>query len=414
MVNLKIKKMFAGYGEKFVLNNINMTVDEGDFLGIIGPNGCGKSTLIRAITGVVNTVRGDILLDGRPISGMSRKDVAKNIAVVPQNTFIGFPFTTWEVVLMGRNPYVNRFESLKSEDYERAHLAVNTTGIEGLKDRRVNTLSGGELQRVVIARAIAQDPKLLLLDEATSHLDIGHKVEMMDMIKDMNRKDEISVVSVHHNLDIAARYCDKLVLIDNGRIRTMGYPEEVLTPGHLRAVYGIEAEVHENPRDGTLYISPIDHKEIERTYKKRIHVICGGGSGRKLLKALVDNGYGVSAGVLNAMDTDLERAEFLDIDVVAEAPFSPIGDEKERENLKKIGEAETVILTDFPIGPGNLNNMEAGMKALETGKEVILMDRTDIGKRDYTGGEGEILYRKMLDNKAKIAGSVKEVLTLME
>ncbi len=410
MVNLAVKKMYAGYGQKEVLKNINMTVKHGDFLGVIGPNGCGKSTLIRAITGVVDTYKGNILLGGSSIKEMNRKDIATKVAVVPQNTFIGFPFTTWEVVLMGRNPYTHRFESLKEEDYERANRAVKITKTEKLKERRVNTLSGGELQRVVIARAIAQDPKLLLLDEATSHLDIGYKVEMMDMIKKMNREEGITVISVHHNLDIAARYCDKLVLIDNGRIRTMGEPEAVLTPGHLRAVYGIEAEVHENPRDGTLYISPIDHKEIERTYKERIHVICGGGTGRKLLKALVDAGYGVSTGVLNAMDTDLRRAEFLDIDVVAEAPFSPIGDEKESENMEKIMGAETVILTDFPVGSGNLNNMKAGLKALKAGKEVILMDLIDISKRDYTGGKAEKLYLEMIENGAKIATSVKDVL----
>ncbi len=413
MVKLEIKNMYAGYDRKHVLKDINMKVNQGDFLGIIGPNGCGKSTLIRAITGVVDYIRGDILLDGISVREMRRKDIAKRAAVVPQNTFIGFPFTVWEVVLMGRNPYIGRFESLKEEDYELAHRAINITGIEKLKDRRVNTLSGGELQRVVIARAVAQDPELLLLDEATAHLDIGHKIEVMDMIKKMNREEDVTVVSVHHNLDIAARYCDRLILMDKGRIRTMGEPEKVLTPGHLRAVYGIEAEVHENPRDGTLYISPIERKEIYRTFGKRVHVICGGGTGGKLLTALVDEGYGVSAGVLNIMDTDLERAEFLDVDVVAEAPFSHVSRERQRDNIRKIEEAETVILTDFPVGPGNLSNLTDGMKALDMGKRVIMLDRTGMENRDHTGGEATAIHRQMCERGAISVPSLKAVTDML-
>ncbi len=414
MVSLQIEKMSAGYNTEDVLKNITIDVKEGDFLGIIGPNGCGKSTLIRAVTRVVGLRRGDVTLDGCTIKDMSRKDIAKKAAVVPQNTFIGFPFTAWEVVLMGRNPYMGRFESLKKRDLEKANRAVEMTDIGHLKERKVNTLSGGELQRVIIARAMAQDTGMLLLDEATSHLDIGHKIETMDMIKKMNKEKDLTVLSVHHNLDMAARYCDKLVLIDGGRVRTMGSPEDVLTPGHLRAVYGIEAEVHENPRDGTLYISPIGRKEIEHTYGKKVHVICGGGTGGRLLKTLVDAGCGVTVGVLNAMDTDLERAEFLDIDVVTEAPFSPIGDEKKEENRQKISEAEVVILTDFPIGPGNISNLEAGLYALESGKKVILMDRKGIVARDHTGGKGVIIHHQMVEKGADFANSVKDIMSYIE
>lgn len=414
MVKLQIKNMYAGYGRKRVLKDMDMTVEEGDFLGVIGPNGCGKSTLIRAITGVVDTLEGRVVLDGRKIGDMSRRDMARKVAVVPQDTHIGFPFTVWEVVLMGRNPYTGRFDSLTSEDFRCARRAMEKTGIEYLKDRKVNELSGGELQRVVIARAIAQEPKLLLLDEATSHLDIGHKIETMDMVKKMNKEEGVTVISIHHNLDMAARYCDRLVLIDGGRIRTVGEPEEVLTPGHLRAVYGIEAEIHENPRDGTLYISPIDRKEIDRTFGKKVHVICGGGSGSKIMKLLVDVGYGVSAGVLNAMDTDLERAEFLDVDVVTEAPFSPIGEESKERNLEKIREASSVVITDFPVGPGNISNLEQGLQALKMGKQVLLIRRKDPDSMDYVGGRGKELYDELKDAGAKIVKTKNEIFEALE
>lgn len=410
MVSLEIEGLSAGYNGKKILKNISLKVDDGDFIGIIGPNGCGKSTLIRGITGVVDHYSGNVYLDGMCISEMGRTDIARTVAVVPQNTLIGFPFTVEEVVLMGRNPYTNRFHGLEKEDYRVAKRAIELAGLKDFKDRTVNTLSGGELQRVAIARALAQTPKVLLLDEATAHLDIGYKIEVMDMIERMNREKGLTVLSVHHNLDMAARYCSKLTLMDDGKIRAVGKPEDVLTPSHLRAVYGIEATVNENPRDGTLYISPMSLRDIRKAAGKKVHVICGGGTGGRLMKELVDRGYRVSAGVLNAMDTDIERAEFLDIEVITEAPFSPVSEERRRENILRIKEAQTVILTDFPVGPGNMSNLTAGLEALEMGKNVIILDGKGMDDRDHTDGEACEVFRVLMDNGARVASSISDIL----
>lgn len=397
MVTLEIKNLTTGYKDKPILKNFNLSMDSHDFIGVIGPNGSGKSTLIRAITQIIEPWEGEIKINDEPIKNYSRKEIGKAAAVVPQDTFISFPYSAWEIVLMGRTPYLGRFENPGDDDKKIAEDAMKATSTYEFRDRKVKELSGGELQRVIVARALTQKPDILLLDEATSHLDIGHKIEMMEVIK--NKNDNLGVLSVHHNLNLAARYCDKIILLDEGKIHASGYPEEVLTKPHLRAVYGVEAEVHENPKDGSLYVTPIEKKFKQNNNGKKIHVICGGGSIGKLFKILIENGFEVTAGVLNVMDSDLEKAEFLDINVVTEAPFSSINDNKYNENIQYISEADIVVGTSFPIGKGNLKNLKAIKKALEIGKKVILIEKQGIESRDYTDGTAVDIYNEIKGNR---------------
>ncbi|MFW6041196.1 MAG: ABC transporter ATP-binding protein [Thermoplasmatota archaeon] len=392
MVGISVNGLTIGYSKKPVLEDISFEVNEGDFIGVIGPNASGKSTLVRALTRVIKPWKGDIKIDGRSLLDLSRKDIAKKMAVVPQDTYISFPFTAREVVLMGRNPYLGRFENPSIKDKGMIDEMMKETNTIHLGKRSVRNLSGGEMQRVVLARALAQDTDVLLLDEATSHLDIGNKLDIMDMIKRKNEEKGISVLSIHHNLNLAARYCERLILLDEGEIQSRGAPEDVLTPSHLKAVYGIEAEIYESPKDGQLYISPIEKKEIKADKDLKIHVVCGGGTGGDLLKRLVEEGYMVSTGVLNVMDTDLERARFLDIHAVTEAPFSSISERSYEKNIEKIDESDIVICTDFPIGYGNLKNLKAVLKAVKKGKNVVVIEDTSIKNKDYTEGEGTEIY----------------------
>ncbi len=410
MVKLDVIGLETGYVDDPILKGIGLNISDAGFTGVIGPNGCGKSTLLRAITGVLPAWKGDVYLDGVNIKEMSRRDIARKVAVVPQRTQISFPFNVREVVEMGRTPYLGRFEMPHGEHAKVVDVALEKVGVDKLQERTIRELSGGEYQRMLIARALTQEPDLLLLDEATSQLDIGHRIEVMDLIKDLNKKEGLTVITIHHDLNLAARYCGEIMLMDKGIIHARGVPSDVLTTPHLRAVYGIEAEVRRNPRDDTLYVVPVDKNEVVSSRDIKVHVICGGGTGKHLLRALVDEGYDVSAGVLNVMDTDLERAKFLDVHAVTEAPFSPISEQRVKENLMKIREAEVVVVTDFPVGPGNLSNLEAALKALEAGKRVILMDRKSIKIRDHTSGEATGLHNKMIDKGVFRAGSVKEVM----
>ena len=400
MVKLSIKNLTTGYNEREVLRDISFEIERGDFIGIIGPNGSGKSTFVKAATGVLKAWEGDIRLDDDSVYELSRTDIAKNIAVVPQDTFISFPYTSWEVVLMGRTPYLSRFENPSNKDKNISKQAMKDTNTFQFKDRSVRELSGGELQRVVLARALAQDPRFLFLDEATSHLDIGNKIEVMDLIKRKNERG-LSVISIHHNLNLAARYCEKLILLDEGEIHAIGPPKEVLTRPHLKAVYGIGAEVHENPRTGNLYISPTEERKTKPEKEIKIHVVGGGGTAGDILKRLVEEGYQVSTGVLNVMDSDLERANFLGVKAITEAPFSAISDETMKENLLEMLRSDKIIVTNFPIGEGNLRNLKSVFKAAKKGKEIIVIEKDPIEERDYSkGSKGSFIFKKIkeMDN----------------
>ena len=393
---LEVRELTTGYGENEVLKNISFDLKNGEMLGVIGPNGSGKSTLIKALTGVIPTWAGKIKYDGKNIEDLHRRERARKIGVVPQDTFINFPFTSWEVVMMGRNPYLGRFENPKQKDDLAVKEAMKATKTLRFKDRSVRELSGGELQRVVVARALAQEPELIFLDEATSHLDIGHKLETMDLMKDRVKQRNIGVLSIHHNLNLAARYCDNIVLLDEGKVHAKGSPKKVLTRAHLRAVYGIEAEVDENPRDGSLYVTPIKRKVMTEDKEEVVHVICGGGTGGTLLKELVEHGYEVTTGVLNVMDSDQKMAEFLDLKCVTEAPFSSISEQANNENLILTEEADLVVGTDFAVGPGNIDNLKALLYAAVSGKDVLLLERNEFRERNHVGRKGKEIYDRLV------------------
>ena len=184
-----------------------------------------------------------------------------------------------------------------------------------------------------------------------------------------------------------------------------------MTKPHLRAVYGVDAEVHENPKDGSLYVTPIEKKFEKEQNGKKIHIVCGGGSIGNIFKNLVEEGYEISAGVLNVMDSDLEKAEFLDINVITEAPFSSISEKKYKENIKHIKESDIVIGTSFPVGNGNIKNLQAIRKAAEEGKQVILIEKQDIESRDYTDGRGVKMYNEIKNNQnTNVIKSEKDIL----
>lgn len=247
---LEARGLVCGYGDGPVLKGIDFRLGAGDFVGVLGPNGCGKSTLIRAMSGVLRAEKGEVTLSGRPISAMPRREVARQIAVIPQDRAALFAFTVLEVVLMGRTPHIGRFEAVRPRDLEVAGWALERTDALHLKDRLITTLSGGERQRVVVARALAQEPRILLLDEPTSFLDLNHQVEIFDLLDELSREHGLTLLCASHDLNVTAEYCDRLVMLQAGRIVAEGTPEEIVTADHIREVYGAEVIVRESPATG--------------------------------------------------------------------------------------------------------------------------------------------------------------------
>ena len=250
MVNgiIETRDLHFSYREKEVLDGISLSVGRGEVVGILGPNGCGKTTLLRNINRNLSPEHGCVLVEGEDIAGMHKREIARKVAAVPQTNEIGFAFTAREIVEMGRMPFQEAFRGTSSEDSRIVDEAMEQTGITDMADRQVNTMSGGERQRVIIARAIAQTPDVLLMDEPTLHLDINMQFEVLDLVSRLSREKGLTVVIVSHDLPMVARYCDRMILIHDHRIFAYGRPAEVLTPENMRTVFGIDARFEVDER----------------------------------------------------------------------------------------------------------------------------------------------------------------------
>ena len=256
MTKLEMQNVTLGYGHKVVVKDITLQMKPGEMLGFVGPNGCGKSTIIKALSRVISPYSGRILLDGKNISTISRRDLSRLLGVVPQMPLLPSAFTAFEVVLMGRNPHLGLFQYEGPKDMAITWRAMAKTSVQHLAERRIGELSGGEIQCVVIARVLAQETEVILLDEPTANLDIGRQVEILDVIKGMCRENGLIVIAALHDLNLAAQYCSRLVLINNGRIHAEGTPTEVITDDNIKEVYGAGSYVYSHPLSGLPAVLP--------------------------------------------------------------------------------------------------------------------------------------------------------------
>jgi iron complex transport system ATP-binding protein len=258
---LEINGLSCGYGKQVVLQGVSFAIKRGEFVGIIGPNGSGKTTLLRTITGLLHPFEGTISLEGRETHEMARRELAQKVAVVTQLPEATPPFSVEEFVLLGRVPHWGRFQLLEThKDVEKAETAMALTGIAYARDCRMGELSGGEQQLAFVARALAQDPRLLLLDEPTAHLDIGHQGQIMDLLRQLNREQSLTIVVVLHDLALASLYCQRLILLHQGRLRKIGPPRRVLTKEVIEEVYRTTVRVVKAPGKGGPIILPLAGK----------------------------------------------------------------------------------------------------------------------------------------------------------
>ena len=248
--SIQIRDLWFRYEGDWVLKGIDLSIGPGEVWGIIGPNGAGKSTLLRCVSGIRRAQQGEIWLEGQRLDRMSRIDIARIMSVVPQETAIVFPFRVLEIVLMGRSPFLGRFEMAREGDIEIARQNMELAECWDLRERPVTDLSGGERRRVMIAKALTQSPRIVLLDEPTSHLDIGHQVQILDALRDLSVRDGVTVVATMHDLNLASEFCGRLALMADGQVVAEGRPEELLVPELLERVYHVRPDIAENPRTG--------------------------------------------------------------------------------------------------------------------------------------------------------------------
>ncbi len=230
-----------------VIDNLNLELESGKFHGFMGPNGCGKTTLIDLLGGHLKPRRGRLLLEGRPVTSFTRRELALKIALVPQFYNISFPYTAREIVMMGRYPHLPRFAAIGTEELALVEETMRATDTLALADRPITELSGGERQRVVFARALVQEAPILFLDEATANLDINHTLNLLSLVRRKVDRDGLTVVAVFQDMNLAAACCDRLVLLNRGRVEIAGSSREVLAPEPLARVFGIQAQVYADP-----------------------------------------------------------------------------------------------------------------------------------------------------------------------
>lgn len=238
-MNLSTENIRLSYGAQEILKGVSINGNTGEFIGIIGPNGSGKSTLLKCIYRILKPHAGQVFLDGEELSGISIRNSAKKMAVVAQHNYYNFDFSVMEVVLMGRAPHKKTMERDNAKDFQIAQKALETVEMEGFANRSFSTLSGGEQQRVILARALAQQTPCLILDEPTNHLDITHQIQLMKIVKNL----KVTVISAVHDLNIAAMFCDRLYVLQDGEIVGQGTSQEVLTAEFIKKIYRVETEI---------------------------------------------------------------------------------------------------------------------------------------------------------------------------
>ncbi|HEU5370242.1 MAG TPA: ABC transporter ATP-binding protein [Ktedonobacterales bacterium] len=441
MVNalLQLESVTFGYGSQPLFAEVNLAIAAGEMVALLGPNGTGKTTLLMLATGALRPQGGRVLLNGRDLRSLPRRQVAHQIAVVPQEFTTPFAFTVRELVGLGRTPYLSFLGTEKAADRQAIEEAMRATGAAALAGRIFNELSGGEKQRVVLAMALAQQPNLLLLDEPTTHLDLKYQLGVLELARRLNRERGLTILATMHDLNLTARYFQRLILFQRGIVAD-GPPVEVLQSRLLSRVYEVPVEV--GILRGAAHLSilpptpasdaqPPTAPDEQEQPRPSIHLIGGGGSAAILMRGLADANIPFSIGALNIGDSDHALALRLAAKVISEQPYTPIAPETAARVRATLKRARAQILCPAPIGPGNLVLLRLALEAAQDGLLTILLEPASatisesdstleqspilaaVASRDYTNGESVALYEALLTLGAQIAENVAEALDLL-
>ena len=418
-VPLRLRSLTVRYGERVALQDVDVSVPRGQFLALVGPNGSGKTTLLRAALGFLTPTAGVVQLFGSDVRSLSIVERARRVAWVPQEESARDDVPLIDYVLYGRYAHLTWLQGESSVDRGSAARALQAVGLEDRAQDGILSVSGGERQRAILARALVQEAPLLLLDEPTSHLDIGHQLDLLGRVRELSRARGVTVVAALHDLNLAGRFADRIVVLSRGRRVADGPPGEVLSEELLARVWGVVADLRRDPRTGAPYLVPhhlVPPAEAARAAllgRGPVHVVGGGGSASAYLRALVEAGYRVTAGALHLLDSDLETAESLGVPTAVEVPFAPIGPEV-RERLRTLLDtAAAIVVAPFPVGPSNLPNLEEVRRSLGR-VPVLLVERPTGMPWDFTGGRAEAILDELRHGGAREVRDVRGVRDALE
>lgn len=409
---ISIENLSFGYDNKDVLKNISLKFPQGEFTSIIGSNGSGKSTMLKTISSVLKPRQGRVLINDTALVSMHKKEIARLMSVVPQNTALEFDYKVFDMVLMGRYPYISRLRGETPKDKEIAIQNMKYTNTYQLRDRSFNELSGGERQRVILAQALTQQPKILLLDEPIAHLDLQHQIEILTLIKKLSMDQSLTVIAVLHDLNMAANYSDHIVMLKAGEAAYQGTPKEVLTAENIKDIFNINVHVEVSALTNKPYIYSNLAPEIKKNNIK-VHVISGGGSGNEIISRLHSYGFEVSSGVVNIGDIDWKISKDLDIETAEGVPFSSISDAAYEINKRFCERADYIVLTDLYIGKANLRNLQVLLEKELSQKAILILGDESFEQRDITEGIAAELYNQIKDRKFSKTVTIEEMYNIL-
>ncbi|MBN1320873.1 MAG: ABC transporter ATP-binding protein [Thermoleophilia bacterium] len=410
-----IRDLQVELGGRPVLGPLDLQISSGSFVGIVGPNGSGKTTLLRTLTGTLRPTAGHILFEGRQLSDYRALELARVVGVVPQQFTLDFSFTVEEMVAMGRYAHTGRRTSAHTdraaaatgagprtggvgEDAGRLCVAtaLQATGMETLARRYITELSGGERQRALIAQTLAQETPVLLLDEPLNNLDLNHQLEIMQLLCTMNQAGR-TIAVVLHDLNMAAQYCDELLLLERGRVAARGRPQDVLDPRLILEVFKVRVSVHRQGRRP--YLTPLWSEPAQdepAAGRAAVHVVAGGGAASELVEELVLRGYTPTVGIVSVFDTDYATAQRFELEVVSAPPFEPFPADAIQELEDLAAKADVIVVAPVFFGRGNLSPLRTALRLARTGKRVIVVGDPPVEERDLSGGEATALTRDLL------------------
>ena len=357
------ENMTVGYGKTPLIRQIGIHVRAGEIVTLIGPNGAGKSTILRSVIRQLGLLEGTVYLDGMPMKGMGEREIAKRMSILMTERIHPELMTCEDVVSTGRYPYTGTLGILSAEDKEKVKSAMEMVHAWDLKDRDFTAISDGQRQRILLARAICQEPEIIILDEPTSFLDIRHKLELLTILKDLVRRKKVAVLMSLHELDLAQKLSDYIVCVKGEYIERCGTPEEIFTSSYITGLYGITKGSY-YAEFGCLEMEPVKGKP-------QVFVIGGNGSGIPVYRRLQRMGIPFAAGILHENDVDYPIARALASQVISEAPFEPIREETYDRAAEVLASCGQVIccLKEF----GTLNDMNR--KLAELGRDKLGRDK---------------------------------------
>ncbi len=362
---LQVEKLSVGYQNKVVLQNLSFNIEKGEFVSLLGPNGAGKTTLLRTLSRHLSPLAGTVYINQADLKTLTQGHLAKTMSIVLTEKVSPPFFRVWDFVALGRYPHTGFLGKLTPADEKVVMDAVKMVNAEDFLFRDINTLSDGERQKILIARALAQEPQTILLDEPTMHLDLKHRIEVMTILQSLCRDKGISVVASLHDVDIAAKISDKVGLVKDGQIIAWGEPEKILSSTSVAALYDFKDASFNR------FLGSIEIKG--KGNNGSVFVVAGMGSAAILYRILSKHGFSIVTGVLHENDLDFFVADSLGADCFTQPPMEAISPKNVQKAKKRIAESTCVIDTGFPLGSLNHGNFDLLKTALKMGKPVFSM-----------------------------------------